>query len=202
MNFSADEPSTRQIYHWMTQLISPRPIAWVSTRSIDGVANLAPFSFFSGVGSNPPTLAFCPANRADGTFKDTLANILCTGQFVVNLVTDPWVEKMNQTAAELRPDEDEFVMADIAKASCEKVGAPRVANAAASMECELHSSIAIGTGPGGANMVIGRIVWFHIQDDCVCDDGRLDPTTLSTVGRMGGSTYVRTSDRFEIDRPK
>ncbi|MGB7328259.1 MAG: flavin reductase family protein [Rubripirellula sp.] len=202
MKFSADEPSTRQIYHWMTHLISPRPIAWVSTISIDGVANLAPFSFFNGVGSNPPTISFCPANRPDGSAKDTLTNILRTGQFVVNLVTDPWVEKMNRTAADLRPDEDEFVMADVAKAGCEKVSPPRVAGAAASMECELHSSITIGTGPGGANMVIGRIIWFHIHDECVGDDGRLDPTTLPTVGRMGGNTYVRTSDRFEIDRPK
>ncbi|QDT05287.1 Flavin reductase like domain protein [Rubripirellula lacrimiformis] len=201
MQLDVNDLAVRDLYQWMTRLITPRPIAWVSTVSIDGVANLAPFSFFNGVGANPPTLMFCPANRRDGSPKDTLANIRRTGHFVVNLVTESLTASMNQTAAELDPDDDEFVIADVEKMESTWVASPRVADAAAALECELHSVVTLGTGPGGANLVIGRILGIHVDDRVVADDGFPDPALLDTIGRMGGNGYVRTTDRFEVKRP-
>ena len=136
MKLDPQSLSTREMYQWMVQLITPRPIAWVSTESSTGVANLAPFSFFNGVGANPPTIMFCPANARDGSPKDTLRNIQQTGQFAVNLVSFADAESMNQTAVAYAPDEDEFVMASINKATCDLIDPPRVAQAIVAMECQ------------------------------------------------------------------
>ncbi len=200
MQLDPSELSLRNIYSWMVNLITPRPIAWVSTLSVDGVANLAPFSFFNGVGANPPTIMFCPANRRDGTPKDTLANIERSGQFVVNLVTDSVVTAMNLTSGEFAPDVDEFEVASVDSAPSIRVTPPRVADSAAALECVLHQTIHVGTGAGGANIVIGRIVWMHVSDDLL-EQGELDPRRLNTIGRMGGNVYARTTDRFDLPRP-
>lgn len=202
MHLDPAQLRTRDLYGWMIRLITPRPIAWVSTVSVNGVANLAPFSFFNGVGANPPTIMFCPANKRDGSAKDTLTNIHRNGQFVVNLVTESVAESMNLTSLEVEPDIDEFEMADIAKVESVHVAPPRVAASAASFECELHQAIALGTGPGGANLVIGRIVSMHVSDALLDASGELDDWRLDTIGRMGGDQYARTSDRFSLPRPK
>lgn len=202
MQLNAAELSTRDLYSWMVRLITPRPIAWVSTLSADGVANLAPFSFFNGVGANPPTIMFCPANKRDGTPKDTLANIRRNGQFVVNLVTEAVAQSMNLTSAEVEPDVDEFEMAAIDKRDSTCVSPPRVAASAAAFECELYQAIGLGTGPGGANLVIGRILNVHVADELLDQQGNFDAARLKTIGRMGGDQYVRTSDRFSLPRPK
>ncbi len=202
MQLDPNEQSVREIYAWMVRLITPRPIAWVSTLSDDGVANLAPFSFFNGVGANPPTLLFCPANRRDGTPKDTLVNIQRTGQFVVNIVTDPDAEAMNTTSGEWDPSEDEFEIADLDKADSLCVKPPRVAVCKAAMECTLLEAIQLGTGPGGANVVIGRIVQIHVSDEMIGEDGQLDAQRMATIGRMGDADYVRTGDRFSMPRPR
>ena len=202
MQLDPKQISTRELYAWMVRLITPRPIAWVSTLSADGVANLAPFSFFNGVGANPPTIVFCPANKRDGTPKDTLANIHQNGQFVVNVVTESMAQAMNVTSAEFGFEIDEFEMAGIEKVESECVSPPRVAGVAAALECELHQAIQLGTGPGGANLVIGRIVRIHVGDQLLSEVGEFDAPRLETVGRMGGEDYVRTSDRFSMPRPK
>ena len=199
MHIDPDSISTGRLYRWMVGLITPRPIAWVSTQDTKGVCNLAPYSFFNGVGSNPPTVMFCPANRGDGTPKDSHANVLSTGEFVVNIVTEDLASAMNMTSKELKPDEDEFEWASLAKAESSVVKPPRVAVAAAAMECVLHSAITLGTGPGGANLIIGRIVHLHIDDKYI-DGETLASDRLHTVGRMGGSQYCRTEDRFELER--
>ena len=201
MQLELSELSTRELYGWMVGLITPRPIAWVSTLSPAGVANLAPYSFFNGVSANPPTIVFCPANRRDGTPKDTLVNIQLTGQFVVNLVTDSLAQTMNQTSAEYEPDVDEFEMSQADKAPSTRVKPPRVAASAASLECELHHAVQLGVGPGGGNLVVGRIVHIHLDDELVDDQGKLVPQRLQTIGRLGGSGYLRTTDRFEMFRP-
>jgi flavin reductase (DIM6/NTAB) family NADH-FMN oxidoreductase RutF len=201
MQLNPAELSTRDLYSWMVRLITPRPIAWVSTLSADGVANLAPFSFFNGVGANPPTIMFCPANQRDGTAKDTLANIRRNGQFVVNLVTESVAESMNLTSAEVEPDVDEFEMAAVDQLDSTCVSPPRVAASAAAFECELLQAIGLGTGPGGANLVIGRILNVHVDDELLDEQGHFDAARLKTIGRMGGDQYVRTSDRFSLPRP-
>jgi flavin reductase (DIM6/NTAB) family NADH-FMN oxidoreductase RutF len=185
----------------MVGLITPRPIAWVSTISATGVANLAPFSFFNGVGANPPLIMFCPANGRSGKPKDTLANIQATGDFVVNLVTEEVAEAMNLTAAEYAADIDEFQLAQIDKEASTHVTPPRVAGSAAAMECRLHTSMQLGSGPGGANLVIGRIICIHVRDDLLDSDGKLIEDRLLTIGRLGGSSYVHTTDRFQLPRP-
>ncbi len=202
MQIDPTDLSTRDLYTWMVRLITPRPIAWVSTVSDDGVANLAPFSFFNGVGANPPTIMFAPANKRDGTPKDTLANIKQNGQFVVNLVTESVAETMNLTSTEVAPDVDEFEFAKVQRVESTCVAPPRVAASAAAFECELHQVIELGTGPAGANVVIGRILMMHVDDRLLDEQGSFDAVRLSTIGRMGGDEYVRTSDRFTIPRPK
>ncbi|MEC7679339.1 MAG: flavin reductase family protein, partial [Planctomycetota bacterium] len=129
MQFEPSVMPPRDVYHWMTRLINPRPIAWVSSISNQGIPNLAPYSFFNGVGSTPPTLLFCPANRRDGSPKDTLANIQQVGEFVVNIVTLPLAEAMHKTASELDPEIDEFDFASLEKRDSSKVKVPRVAAA-------------------------------------------------------------------------
>lgn len=202
MQFDPQEMSVREIYTWMVGLITPRPIAWVSTISKSGVANLAPFSFFNGVGANPPTIMFCPANDRDGADKHTLANIRETREFVVNVVTEQHAEKMNLTAANLDADEDEFQFVQLAKAECQKVSCPRVAEAVAAFECTLHSVLELGEGPGGANLVIGQIVLMHVSDLLITPSGSLKAEDLDTIGRMGSAGYVRTTDRFDLPRPR
>jgi len=201
MNLSIDDLSAAAMYHWMTGLITPRPIAWVSTTSSRGHVNLAPYSFFNGVGANPPCLMFCPANKDDGSPKDTLRNITETGQFAVNLVTEAFGESMNTTAAGYEADVDEFDMAGLEKVACQTIDVPRVAAAAATFECKLMHAMTLGTGPGGANLVLGRITHLHV-DDSLMVDGKLDLSRLATIGRMGGPEYCRTNDKFEMPRPK
>lgn len=202
MQLDPNEVSTGRLYGWMVSLITPRPIAWVSTASPEGRVNLSPFSFFNGVGANPPSVVFCPANRADGEPKDTLVNIRRTGQFVVNLVTEEFAEAMNATSAEYPSEVDEFESSSTAKADSVIVAPPRVAGAAASLECRLHEAIQLGVGPGGANVVIGRIVWLHVRDELLDGSGRIDTERLRTIGRLGGEGYARTGDRFRMPRPR
>ncbi len=191
-----------ELYQHMIRLVTPRPIAWVSTISNDGVPNLAPFSYFNAVGSNPPTLMFCPANRPDGTRKDSLANIEQNGEFVVNVVPFDLAEPMNQCGAPYEPEINEFEAAGLTSADSTQVRPPRVAEAPACFECVLHTALSLGTGPGGANLVVGRIVAIHVRDDVLDEKGRADPGRLDSIGRMGGISYTRTTERFDLERAR
>lgn len=201
----AEQPA-RQIYKIMTGIIVPRPVALVSTVDRNGVANVAPFSFFCGVGSAPPTLLFCPALRAlegVGTAprKDTLRNVEETGEFVVNVVSDAMAEAANATAAEVPPEVDEFELAALTAAPSLVVKPPRVAESPAQMECKLMQVLYTSRKPGGGVIVLGEIVRFHVRADLV-HDFRVDPAGLDAVGRMAGNTWVRTRDRMELTRPR
>ena len=190
-----------EFYQHMVRIIVPRPIAWVSTRSAARVDNLAPFSYFTGVGSRPPTLLFCPANRRDGSPKDTLANIGETGEFVVNVVTDDLASSMNATAAEIDADESEFDLAGIEMTESERVNVARVQKAPVQIECRLRDWIRVGEGPGGANIVLGDVLLLHIDPAVSNPEGFVEPELLDAVGRMGGLSYCRTRDRFDLPRP-
>lgn len=193
MQFDVNDLSLQETYLRMVQLITPRPIAWVSTLCPDGVPNLAPFSFFSGVGANPPTVCFAPANDARGNAKDTLANLRRNGQFVVNIVTREVAQAMHRSADDVGPEVNEFELTGVTAAACVKVKPPRVAEAVASMECTLHTAMQLGTGPGGANLVIGNVVYFHIDDDAV------EQRSLPTVGRVGRREYTEIRDTFRLE---
>jgi flavin reductase (DIM6/NTAB) family NADH-FMN oxidoreductase RutF len=197
---------SRQIYKLMTGIIVPRPVALVSTVDRNGVANLAPFSFFAGVGSNPPTVLFCPTVRAatpshPDIRKDTLRNVEETGEFVVNVVNEAISAAANASSAEVPPDVDEFVLAGFEQIASHVVRPPRVAASPAQMECKLLQVIYTNRAPGGGVIVLGEIVRFHVRED-LFEDFRIDPAALNAVGRMAGNTWVRTGDRFELTRPK
>lgn len=201
-----DPQSTRHqdIYKLMIGAIVPRPIALISTLSHDGVRNLAPFSFFTGISSNPPLICFCPGPRSEaGPRKDTLVNISRTKEFVVNIVSEEIAEAMNLTSGEYPPETDEFVVAGLTPIASDVVKPPRVAESHVNMECTLRLAIEFSENPGGGNLVIGEVVRFHVDERIISENLRIDPDKLRAVGRMGGPTgYTRTRDRFDMIRPK
>jgi flavin reductase (DIM6/NTAB) family NADH-FMN oxidoreductase RutF len=191
----------RDAYGWMISTILPRPIAWVSTISLEGKTNLAPFSFFQGVTANPPTLLFIPVNDRFGNKKDTIRNLEQVPEFVVNLVPFALGEQMNHTSAQLPYGESEFDRFGIASTPAERVRPPRVAAAPVAFECTLDRFVHIGEGPLAANVVFGRIVLAHVSDAVLGADGKPDPGKLDLIGRLGGDGYTRTTERFNLERP-
>jgi flavin reductase (DIM6/NTAB) family NADH-FMN oxidoreductase RutF len=202
MQIDPEEIRPSEFYQHMVRIIVPRPIAWVSTQSADGIANVAPFSYFTGVGSNPPSVLFCPANRPDGTRKDTLRNIEDTGDFVINAVPFAQAENMNASAGDFPADESEFDACGLTAVDSAIVSAPRVAESPIQLECRLMQTIHLGAGRGGANVVIGRVVQLHIDDRILDDSGLVDSALLDAVGRLGGTTYCRTTQTFDLPRPQ
>jgi len=206
LSFNPAGLQSQEIYKLMTGVIVPRPVALVSTISKQGVANLAPFSFFSGVGAVPPTVLFCPALR-DGTTagvgerKDTLRNVEETGEFVINVVSEAIAAAANAAAAEVEFGVDEFALSGLTPIPSEVVGPPRVAESPAQMECKLLQIIYTSQAPRGGVIVLGEVVRFHLREE-LFDNFRVDPAGLDAVGRMAGNTWVRTRDRIELVRPK
>lgn len=199
MHTNPDSLAVKDRYKILVGSIVPRPIAFVSTISGEGALNLAPFSFFNGVGSDPMALLFCPANNADGTEKDTLRNIGETGQFVVNVVTEDYDRRMAATAEALPHGKSEFELAGFTPAPSVVVKPPRVAESPVSFECEPIEIVRLNPGaPAGGNVVIGRVVHLHVDDDLIDERHRIDPAKLRAVGRMAGLTYCSTKDRYDI----
>lgn len=201
MHLDPAQIPTSAMYQHLLHIIVPRPIAWVSTVSLSGVTNLAPFSFFTGVGAKPPSVVFCPSNRRDGTPKDSLKNILDTGEFVINVVPFRLAEAMNLSSAELPPEESEFELTGIETVPSSIVKPPRVQASPVSLECRLMHHLALAPGPGGANIVVGKIVHLHLDDAVLDHAGWADPGLLDLIGRLGGASYCRTTDRFDLLRP-
>ncbi len=191
----------RDVYGWMTSAIVPRPIAWVSTISAAGRTNLAPFSFFQGVTSNPPTLMFVPVNNRDGQPKDTLRNLREVPEFVVQVVPFALAETMNACAATLPYGESEFEKFGIAATPSTRVRPPRVAAAPVAFECTLHQVVDVGEGPLAAHVVFGRIQLMHVADTVLGADRRIDAGKLDLIGRLSGDWYCRTTERFVVKRP-
>lgn len=171
----------------------PRPIAWVSTLSVAGVRNIAPHSYFNAISSSPLIVHFTSTG-----VKDSLVNSRSTGEFVVNIVSRDLTEKMNLTAADFPPEEDEFAWADLASAPSVTVGPPRVAAAKAAFECRVIHIQELGNG----SMVFGEVQLILI-DPQVMRDGRVDPKLLAPIGRLGGSTYTDAAKGlFDLKRPR
>lgn len=196
MELDASTLSGRDAYALMIACIVPRPVAWVSTASRDGGRNLAPFSYFMGVGSKPPMLAVSVGRRKNGP-KDTSRNIRETGEFVVNLCPARLAEKMVATSGEFDASVDEFEVAGLAPAPSRVVAAPGVAESPVRMECRLHQIVEPAPG---VDLVIGEVLHFHLDDD-VLTDGRPDPAKLNPIARLGGRTYASLGAYFELDRP-
>lgn len=192
-------------YKLLIGAIVPRPIALVSTISPDGHPNLAPFSFFAGVGSNPMTLLFCPANTERGGEKDSLRNAkpTCeggTGEFVVNIVSLSVGRQMAACAEPLAYGESEFALSGLTQLPSEAVTPPRVAECPICFECKTTQVIRTNPGqPAGGNIVIGEVVRVHVRDDIINERHHIDAATLDAIGRMGGpGAYCTTREAIEI----
>jgi flavin reductase (DIM6/NTAB) family NADH-FMN oxidoreductase RutF len=184
------------MYRLMTSVVVPRPIAFVSTRGASGQRNLAPFSYFNAISSSPPLIGITFSERADDP-KDTLRNIRETGEFVVNLVSEPLLGAMAKTAGEWPRGVDEFEVAGLEPAPARRVQAPRVAESPIHLECRLFREIALGNGV----LVVGEIVLAEISDD-VMTDGRVDPLKLKAVGRLSGEFYSLMREVVKAPRPR
>src|SRR5450759_351860 len=187
--------STVENYKLLTNLVVPRPIAWVTSQSQSGVINLAPFSFFNAVGSDPLYVIISIGRRDDGELKDTANNIEFSREFVVNLVTEELFDAMNISAADFPAGQSELEAAHLHTAPSVRIKTPRVAQAQASLECKLFSA-----QPLGANtLFIGEVVMFHVADHLL--GPRLQVNNFAPIGRLGSpSVYCRTTDRFDIAR--
>jgi flavin reductase (DIM6/NTAB) family NADH-FMN oxidoreductase RutF len=190
------------IYKLMIGMIVPRPIAFVSSIDAEGVRNLAPFSYFTACSSHPPVVCFCTSVRSDPRpYKDTLQNIKATGEFVVNIVSEEFAAQMNACSADVPPEVDEFELSGLTPLSSDLVKPPRVAESKVQMECRLRQIVPVSDMPGGGILVLGEVLRFHVLDELL-NGYKIDPDKLNAIGRMGGPTYVRTHDRFDMPRPK
>jgi flavin reductase (DIM6/NTAB) family NADH-FMN oxidoreductase RutF len=195
------QESQSDIYKLMIGSIVPRPIALVSSVDAHGVRNLAPFSYFTACSSNPPVVVFCPILRPmPPRAKDTLRNILETREFVVNIVSEEFADRMNATSATVPPEVDEFALSGLTPIASDLIKPARVAESHVHMECRLFQVVQVSDQPGGGSLVLGEVVRFHVREDLM-EDFRIDPDKLRAIGRMAGSTYVRTTDRFDLTRP-
>jgi flavin reductase (DIM6/NTAB) family NADH-FMN oxidoreductase RutF len=204
MDIDPDTLAARERYRLLIGCVVPRPIALVSTISPDGRTNLAPYSFFNGLGSDPLTVLFCPANRPDGGEKDSLRNCKPvaeggTGEFVINASVEGYAREIAASAEELPYGESEFELTGLATAPSVRVKPPRIARAPWAFECETLQVVRTNPGrPAGGNVVIGRVVRIHLADGLA--DARLvvDPAKLAAVGRLGGISYCFTRERYEM----
>ena len=189
------------VYRRLVEIVTPRPIAWVTSINPEGQVNLAPFSFYNAFSANPPVVVFSPTLRRDGTRKDTLRNVEATGEFVLNAAVEALAEQINVSSSELPPGQSEVELAGLTLRPSLKVRPPRIAEAPVHMECRLVQIVPLGTGPVAGNLVIGQIVAIHVDDALLDAGGRIDPRKLRTIARLGGDYYCRTSDLFEMKRP-
>jgi flavin reductase (DIM6/NTAB) family NADH-FMN oxidoreductase RutF len=190
-----------EIYQLLVGIVTPRPIAWVTTIDANGRVNLAPFSFFNAFGANPPIVVFSPTMRRDGTKKDTLLNLEATGEFVVHSSVASLVDKVNLSAKELPYGESEIDLTGLHTAPSIKVKPPRILEAPTAMECKVRQILPIGSGAIAPNLVIGEVLYIHVADEVLNDRKQVDPRKLQTLGRLGGDFYCHTSDLFELPRP-
>jgi flavin reductase (DIM6/NTAB) family NADH-FMN oxidoreductase RutF len=201
MQIDVASTSVVDVYHTLVGVVTPRPIAWVTTVDPLGRVNLAPFSFFNAFGANPPVVVFSPTNRRDGTKKDTLLNVESTGEFVVHAAVAPLAEQVNQSSKELPRGDSEVEYVGLHTIPSVKVNPPRLAESPVAMECKVRQIIPIGNGPIAGNLVIGEVLMIHVSDAVFDPNGRVDPRKLRTVARLGGDYWCHTSDLFEQKRP-
>ena len=191
-----------EAYSLLTGCVVPRPIAFVSSLSKEGIANLAPFSFFNAGGAHPPSVVFMPVTSGGNHDKDTLENVRETGEYVIHIV--PWAlrERMNQASAEYPPEVDEFVEAGFTKVQSVKVKPWRAAECPIAIECRLFRIVEHGAGPYHANYVIGEVVYFHLAE-AVLAGSHVDFAKLDAIARLGGPQYTRVTREsiFAMPRP-
>ena len=201
MIIDPDNTAFQDIHKLMIGSIVPRPIAFVSTISKNKQNNIAPFSYFNGVCSNPPTIMFAPARRGwDGSEKDTLINIKDTKEFVVNIVSESFTEQMVKCSTDFESNIDEFSISGLTPIASTKINPPRLLESKINLECKLDQIVEIGDGTAGSGFVVlGTIVLFHIDDD-IYEDGHILLDKLEPLGRLAGNWYTRPTDNLKITR--
>ncbi len=198
MKFPIDTMDMAQSYKLLASVVVPRPIALVSTLDESGGVNAAPFSFFNLIGSSPPMVVLGITNKPEGAPKDTRANIVRTGEFVVNLVHSDLADAMNTCAIDFPAGVSELAAARLTAAPSVRIAAPGLNEARVRLECRLHSVVEIGDN----KIVLGEAVFLHISDEFVDGERRVQAEKLELIGRMhGGGWYVRTTDLFDLPRP-
>jgi flavin reductase (DIM6/NTAB) family NADH-FMN oxidoreductase RutF len=199
MLLNAADLSQPEMYKILIGSVAPRPIAWVGSRNLQGLNNLAPFSFYNVFSSKPPIIGFSTIPRPDGRKKDTLQNVEENPVFTLNCASHALAKQMSKSAAMLEPGEDEFIYSGVTASEAEHVNAPYVKEALLVFECTLHDIIRFGEGPGAGNLVLGEIRHIHIRDD-LYSEGRVDFETLDPLGRLAGNWYSTIRDKFEMTR--
>lgn len=192
-----ESAEARDRYKLLSGLVVPRPIGWIGTRREDGTYNLAPFSFFNVVSSNPPTVLFSGGSHADRP-KDSVSLAEQAGEFTVNIVSEDVAPAMAVTSGSYTAQDDEFAIAGVTAVPGTTVGAPMVDESPANLECRVVQVIDLGK-EGRTRLVIGEVVAVHVEEE-VLDGTRIDNDVLRAVGRMAGNTYIHTRDRFELIR--
>ena len=187
-------------YRWLASTVTPRPIAWVSTRSRDGINNLAPFSFFQVISDEPPTLLVNVGLR-DGMPKDTLRNVQETGELVIQLVSAEQAEAMNASAASLPHGISEFEHCAIPCEPARLVQVARVSGAPVAFECRVAQILPYPAQTPNCHLVFAEVLLAHIDDSVLDERGRIDPARLDLLGRLGGTAYSYTRQRFDMRRP-
>lgn len=197
----AADMSPRQMYRFMTSVVVPRPIGWLSTRSAAGVDNLAPFSYFNAVASDPMLVGASIGRRHDGP-KDSLVNIRDTGVFCANMVTERHLALMNQTAGDYPAGVSEFDAAGVPRAEASEIDAPFVADCPVVMECRLFKEIDLGAA--STTLVIGEVVAVQLGAETrgLWNNDFLDTSSLKPVGRLWAGYYTLVEDILRIDRPR
>lgn len=200
MQISVQNTDSGILYKLLTGLVIPRPIGWISTIDREGNNNLAPFSFFNVVGEDPPHVMFSTVRTGDKN-KDTLNNVLQTGQFAVNLVTEDLVEQMNATSGTFDRNTDEFHIAGLTPIACQTIAAKRVAEAKAHFECEMvHHYFLEDHKNGGACVVIGKVLMMHVSDEILSENYRINLDKYRPVARLAGSNYSKLGEIFSVKR--
>jgi len=199
MIFNALELENQDKYRLLTGGITPRPIAWISTRSKDGIDNLAPYSFFTGASCNPPVLLYTQVMQSSGANKDTLQNLIDTEECVVNIVNPALLEKMNITSASVEASVSEFDFADVQQCTSHHVAPKSVAESLVRYECTLREVISISDSPGGGSVVLLDVKYVYVQD-ALYQNGLIDQENINTIGKLGGDYYCNTSVKRELKR--
>ncbi|HEX4071195.1 MAG TPA: flavin reductase family protein [Planctomycetaceae bacterium] len=190
------------VYRLLISLVTPRPIAWVTSIDAEGRVNLAPFSFFNVFGADPPVVVFAPNRKPDRSKKDTLNNVESMKEFVINAAVAELAAQVNLSSAALPPGESEVELTGLSVVPSMKVKPPRLAESPVNLECVLRQVVPVGENPLSANLVIGEVVMIHVQDRVLDDRGRVDPRKLGTIARLGADFYCHTSDLFQMKRPE
>tara|TARA_R110000737_G_scaffold10721_1_gene26456 strand:- start:8646 stop:9248 length:603 start_codon:yes stop_codon:yes gene_type:complete len=200
MIFDVASLAGQEKYRLLNGGVTPRPIAWISTRSHDNIDNLAPYSFFTVASCDPPVLLYTQVTQRSGIDKDTLQNLIATGECVVNIVNTPLLEKMNQTSASLNINESEFDFAKVEKCASHQVKPRSVKGSPVRYECTLRDVIPISDLPTGGRVILLDVKSVYVRDDLYID-GNINQQAIDSVGKMGGNDFSLNTKNISLNRP-